>query len=160
MRKRFDPQLQLGQRPIETLKIPSKSRDELPPVLAGLQWIFTTPQVNEQVFELLEKKVQDSSPDLGRPGMDLWHILVLGTVRMALNCDYDRLEYLVHYDSLMRELMGLERSFSGDFGEGFHQKTMSENVCHVDESLLEQINEIVVKEGRALLKKKRAKKSW
>ena len=52
MRKRFDAQLHLGQTPIESLKIPLKSRDELPPVLAGLQWIFTTPAVNEKVFRI------------------------------------------------------------------------------------------------------------
>ena len=51
--------------------------------------------------------------------------------------------------------MGLESHFRGEFGKGFHQKTLSENVCHVDEALLAQINEIVVKAGRAVFKKKR-----
>ena len=37
MRKRFDAQIGLGQIPIEKVSIPTKSRDELPPVLAGLQ---------------------------------------------------------------------------------------------------------------------------
>ena len=50
--------------------------------------------------------------------------------------------------------MGLESHFRGEFGKGFHQKTLSENVCHVDEALLAQINEIVVKAGRAVFKKK------
>ena len=34
MRKRFETQLVLGQVQIEDVKIPIKSRDELPPVLA------------------------------------------------------------------------------------------------------------------------------
>ncbi len=33
MRQRFERQLELGQTPIEEVFIPSKSRDELPPVL-------------------------------------------------------------------------------------------------------------------------------
>jgi len=47
MRKRFEAQLKLGQTPIELVSIPLKSRDELPPTLAGLQWIFSTPEINE-----------------------------------------------------------------------------------------------------------------
>ena len=57
MRQRFARQLDLGQTPIEDVPIPLKSRDELPPVLRGLQWIFQTPAINEQVFHLLEQKV-------------------------------------------------------------------------------------------------------
>ncbi len=123
-------------------------------MLRGLQWIFQPPDVNEQIFQLLEQKVTGTKQATGRPGMDLWHVLVLGVVRLALDCEDDRLEYLVHYDKLLRQIMGLESSFSGAFGHGFHHKTISENVCHVDEALLAQINEIVVKAGRAVLKKK------
>jgi len=134
--------------------IPLKSRDELPPVLRGLQWIFQTPTINEQVFQLLEQKVIGSKQATGRPGMDLWHVLVLGVVRLALDCDYDRLEYMVHHDTLLRRIMGLESHFSGEWGKGFHHKTLSENVCHVDAALLAAINTIVVKTGRSLFKKK------
>lgn len=35
----------------------------------------------------------------------------------------------------------------------FHYKTLSENVCHLDEELLGQINAIVVAAGRPLFKK-------
>jgi len=134
--------------------IPLNSRDELPPVLRGLQWIFQTPEVNEQVFHLLEQKVIGNKKATGRRGMDLWHVLVLGVVRLALDCDYDRLEYLVHHDTLLRRIMGLESHFSGEFGQGFHHKTLSENVCHVDEALLAELNAIVVQAGRAVFKKK------
>ena len=154
MRQRFARQLTLGQTPIEDVPIPLKSRDELPPVLRGLQWIFQTPAINEQVFQLLEQKVIGTKKATGRPGMDLWHVLVLGVVRLALNCDYDRLEYMVYHDTLLRRIMGLESSFSGEFGQGFHHKTLSENVCHVDEALLAEINAIVVKAGRVVFKKK------
>ena len=93
MRKRFDCQLNLGQTPIERIEIPLKSRDELPPILAGLQWIFLTPEVKEEIFQVLEKKVQGDKQQTGRPGMELWHILVRGITRMGLDCDYDRLEH-------------------------------------------------------------------
>jgi len=154
MRQRFERQLDLGQIPIEEVPIPPKSRDELPPVLRGLQWIFQTPEINEQIFQLLEQRVTGGKQATGRPGMDLWHVLVLGVVRLALDCDDDRLAYVVHYDTLLRRIMGLESHFRGAFGKGFHQKTLSEHVCHVDEALLGQINEIVVKAGWSVFKKK------
>ena len=154
MRKRFEVQLALGRTPIERVVLPVRSRDELPPVLAGLQWIFQTPQLNSQVFELLEKKVVGGKKATGRPGLDLWHILVLGVVRLALDCDYDRLEYLANYDGLLRQILGLDPLLS-DPEKPFHYKTLSENVCHVDEELLGQINALVVQAGRAAFKKKR-----
>jgi len=49
--------LRLGHTAIEKITIPTKSRDELPPVLAGLQWIFTTPEINDKIFKLLEDTV-------------------------------------------------------------------------------------------------------
>jgi len=150
MRKRFDAQIGLGQAPIDKVVIPVKSRDELPPVLAGLQWIFRTPEVNGEIFALLEERVIGDKQDTGRPGMDLWQLLVLGVVRLALDCDYDRLEHVANYDRLVRAIMGLS-----DFSEKeqFHHKTISDNVCHVDAELLEKINEIVVRHGREAIKK-------
>jgi len=157
MRKRFEVQLKLGETAIENVKIPTKSRDELPPVLLGLQWIFKTKEVHEKIFDLLEKKVLSGKEKTGRNGMDLWHILVLGIVRLALDCDYDRLEYLVHHDVLMRQIMGLDILYKGEFGEGFHQKTIQENLCHLDAELIDEINQIIVMEGQGLFKKKRQK---
>ena len=158
MRKRFECQIELGQTPIERVVIPLKSRDELPPVLAGLQWIFCTPEVNQAVFELLEKKVVgDKQAGTGRPGMDLWHILVLGVVRLGLDCDYDRIEHIANHDGLVRQIMGLPQ-FGVAGEELFHHRTISENICHIDEALLAQINAIIVTHGQPLLKKKGGEK--
>jgi len=156
MRKRFECQLELGQTAIEEIQIPLKSRDELPPILAGLQWVFLTPGVNEAVFQLLEKKVQGTKQQTGRPGMDLWHILVLGVTRLGLDCNYDRLEHHANYDVLLREILGIPTLKEG--GRSFHQKTLSQNVCLVDEELLAQVNAIVVSHGRNELKKKEEEK--
>lgn len=155
MRQRFDVQKELGQTPIERVAIPANSRDELPPVLKGLQWIFCTPAVNEAIFALLEEHVVgDVDPNTGRPGMDLWHILVLGTIRLALDCDYDRLEYIAANDRLVRQLMGLPvMGYSEETSEGFHHRTISDNVCQFDEALLTKINLIVAQHAQPLFKK-------
>lgn len=153
MRRRFEVQLALGRIPIERVNIPLKSRDELAPILAGLQWVFLTPEVNEEIFALLETRLTQGKKATGRPGMDLWQILVLGVVRLGLDCNYDRLEDLANHHTLIREMMGLPALRSPE-DKLFHHKTLSQNVCHVDEELLEQINAVVIRAGRALFKKK------
>lgn len=154
MRRRFDVQLALGQTPIERVSIPLKSRDELPPILAGLQWIFQTPEINEQVFALLESKVIAGKKATGRPGLDLWPILVLGVVRLGLDCDYDRLEDLANHHTLLRQILGVPPVPTAE-EKPFHYKTLSENVCHLDEELLAQINGLIAQAGRGVFKFKK-----
>jgi transposase, IS5 family len=153
MRRRFDVQLALGQVPIERVQIPLKSRDELPPILGGLQWIFQTPEINEQVFALLESKLLAGKKATGRPGLHLWQILVLGVVRLGLDCDYDRLEDLANHHTLLRQILGVP-PLPGANETLFHHKTLSENVCHLDEELLAEINAVIVQAGRNVFKKK------
>lgn len=81
---------------MEQVKIPTRSRDELPPTLAALQWIFTTPEVSSEVFDLLERAILKDRNSRGRPGMDLWQILVLGVVRLTLDVNYDRLHHVAN----------------------------------------------------------------
>lgn len=153
MRKRFEIQLALGQTPIEKVLLPLKSRDELPPILAGLQWIYQTPAVNAPIFALLERQVVKGKKPTGRPGLDLWEILVLGVVRLGLDCDYDRLEYLANYDGLLRQILG-RHPVRATHEKPFHHKTLSQNVALLDEALLAEINAIVASAGRSVFKKK------
>ena len=158
MRKRFEVQLGLGQVAIEDVKLPLNSRDELPPLLVGLQWIFKTPELNSEIFTLLEKVILDGKKShTGRPGMDLWHVLVLGVIRLGLNCDYDRLEHIANYDLLVRKIMGLS-DFCENDQDHFNHKTISDNVCHLDADVLDRINLLVSKHGLKQLKKKPVKK--
>ena len=92
MRQVTNPQYKLGEIPIHKIKIDLKSRDDIPPLLLGLQYIYTTPELRDKVFAILEKEIQpDTDKSTGRPGMDLWQILVCGVLRLNLNWDYDRL---------------------------------------------------------------------
>ncbi len=56
MRQRFEQQMNLRTVAISDVKFPLKSRDELPPALMALQYIFVTPELNEKVFTLLKKR--------------------------------------------------------------------------------------------------------
>ena len=77
MRKRFEQQMTLGTIPIGETKITTKRRSsKLPELCAALKEIFTTPEWNERVFEILESKITADKKRTGRPGMDLWQIFV------------------------------------------------------------------------------------
>lgn len=63
MRKRFEQQRKLGIISISEVKLPTKSRDELPPILRALQHIFVTPELNEEVFGILEARGNEGEED-------------------------------------------------------------------------------------------------
>jgi hypothetical protein len=157
MRSNFQIQPQLNIVPIEKIQIPTNSRDQLAPILLALQWIYATPEISRQIFELLEAKIlPGTSKDKGRPGLDLWQILVLGIVRNARNCDYDELEDLASHHTLIRQFLNLPAIAGSDLTgiPDLTHKTISNNVCHITEELLHDINKIVAQHGRTLLSKK------
>jgi len=151
MRKRFTLQQELGVTAIEDINIPLKSRDELPPVLLALQHIFVTEAISQQVFSLLEQHIEIKK--MGREGLSLWEILVLGVVRLSLDTNYDRLEHIANYDTLVRELLGIKDKF-GKEKKQYSLTSLKENIRYIDESFLVKVNEIIVKAGHSLLKKK------
>jgi hypothetical protein len=55
-----------------------------------LQAIYKDRPTRQRVFEILEQIVPDDiDAENGRPGMDLWSILVLGTLRLNLQKNFD-----------------------------------------------------------------------
>ncbi len=152
MRKRFEIQYELGATPIENLKIPTRSRDEMPPVLRALQYIYTTPELNQKIFELLAGKVTFGKKQTGRPGMTLWEILVLSTIRLTRDADYDQLHYMTTTDNLIRGLLGACRF--GETNKEYSLQSIKDNIGLIDDEVLEQVNDLVVEAGHALVKKK------
>lgn len=154
MRHRFTQQISLGIHPIEETKVPTKSRDELPPVIAALHYIFITPELNEKVFTVLENKITKNKKATGRRGMDLWQIFVLAVVRHALGTNWDRLEYIANQDRLVRQILGVY-GIDWKLEEiEFAYQTIVDNVSLIDEDMLAEINQIVARHGHQLLKKK------
>jgi transposase, IS5 family len=154
MRQRYSPQPGLDIIPIEKIQLPLKSRDELPPILAGLQWIWTHPTLKGAIFALLEAKVLGGKKATGRPGMDLWQVLVLGVVRLGLDADWDRLEDLANHHLLIRQMLGVPAVSWGQEAKAFARQTLRDNVALVDAELLKEINALVAAAGREVFAKK------
>ena len=154
MRQRFEQQMTLNTVAIADVEIPLKSRDELPPIVQALKYIFITPELNEKVFELLEKRICSGKKKTGRKGMDLWHILVLAVVRHATNANWDTLHTWSNYHELVRLVMGVHSIGFKDIRTEFNYQSILDNVSLLDEAVLREINQIVVATGHQLLKKK------
>lgn len=150
MRHAFPTQPELNILPIEQIRLPLTSRDELPPILAGLQWVWSHPTLKTELFALLEAKVLAGKQATGRTGMTLWQILVLGVVRLGLAADWDRMEYLARYDLLLRQMLGLPATPWGQDAKGFGHQTLRDNVALLDDAVLKAINARVAAAGRAV----------
>ena len=151
MRVVQNEQMTIGEVDISKMNFDSKSRDDIPKILKGLQFVYTNLALRGAIFELLERQVAPKvSKTNGRPGMPLWTILVCGVIRLDLNCDYDRLHELVNQHNSIREMLG-----HGAFSDvRYHFQTLKDNVSLLTPALLDEINQLIVKVGHVLLKKK------
>ena len=152
MRKRFKIQYEIGVEPIEAVKIPTNSRDELPPVMAALQAIYKDPELNEKVFEIIEPCILGNKEVTGREGMSMWEILVLACVRLALDTNYDQLHTQANYNKLIRSIMGVEHAWKE--GKTYGLQTIKDNVKLLDVVTINSVNELVVQTAHQLVLKK------
>jgi len=163
MRNVHNPQASLGELNIADIRINPKSRDDIPAILLGLQYIYTTPDVRQKVFDVLAQLLPTSksdssrkaSPKRGRSGMDQWKILVLGTLRLGLNTDYDRIHDLANHHNLIREMLGHGRDVFGEeaIATEYSLQTIKDNLMLFTPEILDEINQIVVQAGHTLVKK-------
>jgi hypothetical protein len=149
----------LVEEDISRIKLDPKSRDDIPQLLAGLQYIYTNPDLRQSVFTILEEVVPGrvgpgkdgpASTDKGRPGMSQWRILVLGTLRLGLNADYDRIHELANQHRTLRQMLG--HGLMDDEAE-YHMQTLKDNLRLFTPEILDRINQEVVRTGHRLLKK-------
>ena len=151
MRNILNTQLQLGEIDIGSIKFDPHSRDDIPQILRGLQYIYTTREIRDEVFNCLEKIIpEETDAGNGRPGMELWDILVLGTLRLNLNCDYDRVMELANEHRTLREMLGHGLV---DEDDQYRLQTIKDNVRLLTKEVLDEINQIVVRGGHDLLGK-------
>ena len=153
MRKVINTQTLLGQVDISEITFDPRSRDEIPKLLRGLQYIYCTAEIRRQVFEVLKGMVpRGVSMNNGRPGMELWKILVMGTIRLNCNWDYDKLKEIVDNHLTIRQMLG-----HPDFSDTYRypMQTIEDNVKLFTPEILQKVNDIVVNAGHNLVKKKR-----
>jgi hypothetical protein len=151
MRTATKLQLQLGEIDIANIRLDPRSRDDIPQLLRGLQYLYTDKQLRAEIFEVLARLTPEAiNPELGRPGMALWKIFVMGSLRLNLNCDYDRLMELVNNHKTIRQMLG--HGFTDD-ELTYRLQTLKDNVQLFTPEILDEINQVVVRAGLKLKKK-------
>ena len=157
MRNVFSSQMSIGQRDISDIKIDVSSRDDIPTILLGLQHIYTTTPLRDAVFKILEEIAPTKSDgeetkivsiNKGRPGMDQWTILVLGSLRVGLNADYDRILELANQHNTLREMLGLG---CFDSHKRYRLQTLKDNIKLFTPEIMGRISTEVIRAGYQLL---------
>lgn len=141
--------MELGETGISNIELDLNSRDEIPKVLMGLQHIYTDPATWEAVYPVLENITPVGvDPSNGREGMSYWSLLVLATLRLNCNVDYDKLKEMADQHASIREMIGIPYF---DRGPAYSLQTLKDNVSLLTPELLQQINQIAVESGHRLL---------
>lgn len=151
MREVRNAQMTLGEIDVSQIKFDLRSRDDIPKVLRGLQYLYMNEPLREKIFALLENEMAPKVNKCnGRPGMALWNILVLGVLRLDLNIDYDRLHELSNQHRTLRQMLG-----HGLYDEDkeYAYQTLVDNVGLLTPEILNKLNQIIVEGRHALIKK-------
>ncbi|BBA35641.1 uncharacterized protein sS8_3704 [Methylocaldum marinum] len=157
MRTVIQPQLKFGETDIAAIVLDPKSRDDIPQLLRGLQYIYTEVSLRQRVFAILEEMIPDrangqgkANRQTGRPGMEQWKIRVLGVLRLGLDADYDRIQELANQHKTIRQMLGHSDWLDE---QEYELQTIRDNVSLFTPELLDRINQEVVNAGHSLLKK-------
>ena len=121
-------------------------------MLKGLQHIWCDEALRARLFVLLDEHIlPEADRTVGRPGMDLWQILVLGVLKQGLGCDFDRLHDLTNHHQTIRAFLG-----HGDFDDKtrYEYQTVVDNVSLLTPELLSAVGRLVVESGHKVAKKK------
>ena len=151
MRNLRNPQLERGEVRIEDIKLDHKCRDDMPTLLGRLQYLYSQETLRDRLFALLDEFISPGiNKKVGRPGMAMWSILVLGVVKQGLGCDFDRLHDLVNHRTVLRQFLG------HDFGDQklYQYQTLVDNVNLLNPELLGKVNHLIVESGHTVMGKK------
>ena len=148
MRKLIEKQLKIGQPDISRIEIDLTCRDEIPQLLLGLQAIYCDRQLRDKVFAILSGIIPvNIDTHNGRPGMDLWKILIMGTLRLNCNWDFDKLHEIANNHKTVREFLGHTIL---EFDQSYSLQTLKDNVSLLTPEILDQISTLVIHKGHKL----------
>lgn len=148
MRQHYDRQRRFDCTGIGELMLNYDCRDEVVPVLAGLQHVYTCSELRRKVVKLVAEDInEESRRDVGRPGLDDWQIVVLAAVRLGCNYDYDKLQDQAENHRALQTMLGLG---AWDEGPSFRARRIRDTLCQLKPSTLEAINHAIVGYGQQL----------
>ncbi|MGB7347780.1 MAG: ISNCY family transposase [Pirellulaceae bacterium] len=148
VRKHYQSQQRFDCSPVAQVQLNLECRDEIIPILVGLQFLYTNNKLRHKAVKLVAADLnEDSRRDVGRPGMDDWHVVVLAAVRLGCNFDYDKLQDQVENHRALRGIMGI-----GDWQDAdeFTFRRIRDTLCKLKPSTLEKLSQIIVSAGHEI----------
>lgn len=148
MRKAYSPQRRFDCSPIAQVSLNLECRDEIVPVLFGLQHLYRDAALRRKIVARVAEDLNaESRRDVGRPGMDDWQVVVLAAVRLGCNLDYDKLQDLVENHRSLREIMGI-----GDWQDAssFGYRRICDTLQLLQPETVEKLNQVIVQAGHQL----------
>ena len=142
----FETQFKLGQSSLSEIKLDYTSRDDITKLLLGLQSISLNKQAKKKIFQILEKTITVKS--IGRSGMSLWRILVLGLLRQVISADYDRVCNLANNHAELRGFLGHGMI---DHNDRYSLQSIKDNVSLLSDAAINEINTVMVQLGHGML---------
>jgi transposase, IS5 family len=143
------PEQRLDCLPIGAVTLNLNCRDEIIPILRGLQHLYGNAPLRRELLTLVGKDVnQSTSRKRGRRGMNYWEIAVLASVRLGCNLDYDKLQDLAENHRRLRQIMGI-----GDWQEeevDFDWRRIEDNLMKLRPATVKKINDVIVRAGHDL----------
>ncbi len=148
MRQHYDRQHRFDCTPISELALNFDCRDEIIPILTGLQYLYLTNGLRNKVVNLVAQDInEDSRRDVGRPGFDDWQIVVLAAVRLGCNFDYDKLQDQAENHRSLRTVLGV-----GDWDEttSFSARRIQDTLSQLKPETIAEISHAIVRHGQEL----------
>lgn len=147
MRESYSSQLRFDCLPIEQVALNFECRDEIVPVLASLQHLYSQKELRDHLTRLIAGDVNEKTrDDIGREGLSYWQILVLGVVRLGCNLNYDKLQDLCENHRSLRGVLNV-----GDWdGTSFDWRRIRDTLGLLKPATLEQVNALIVTHGQNL----------
>jgi hypothetical protein len=145
LRSTFIPQMSLGAIGISEIEFDIHCRHEIVPILMALQYLYVKrPNVMKKVCNLIQADLLNGrSQKFGCIGLSSWEALVLASVRLGCDLDYDQLSDLADNHVRLRQLMGL-----GSFDiKRYPRSTIHDNLTGLCAETVDTISNIIVAEG-------------
>jgi IS5 family transposase len=142
----FETQFKLGQSSLSKIKLDYTSRDDITKLLLGIQSISLNKEAQTKIFQILEKTIKVQS--IGRLGMSLWRILILGLLRQVINADYDRVHNLANNHAELRQFLGHGMI---DCNDRYSLQSIKDNISLLTEDALDEINTVTAQLGHGML---------
>jgi hypothetical protein len=150
MRISIKRQLKLGEVDISQILIDPSSRDEIPQLLLGIQHAYSSPKHRAEISAILERMdAARASPNNGRPGMDLWHALILALLRLNCGWDYAKLAFMASTNWLIQQFLGHSLLDLPRLAH-YPEQTVRDNVSIFTPEALDEVNKIIVAAGHEL----------